>query len=81
MQQRVHRAIEGAAFQRREKFIFIEIIVDLAIHQIGETVTLREVVHRDDLRDAARIERLDNIGADKARCAGYDVSHCFNLVI
>src|SRR5688572_16921551 len=76
MQQCFDRTVERTFLHCREKFVLVQIIRNRAIDKISETVSVREVVDRDDVSDAARIERLDEIRADETCCTGNYINHC-----
>src|SRR5574340_512928 len=67
--------VEFTGFQAFDEFLLVEIIGDLAIDQVAELVRPLQIVDRDDVGDATLVERLDQIGADKAGRAGDDVIH------
>src|SRR4029078_9039206 len=71
VEDRLHRALEP--FQAREKLCLVHVVGDLAAGEVLELVGLREVVDRDDLRDAAPVEALDEPRADEAGGTGDDV--------
>jgi len=68
--------VEKTIPQFFNEVLFVEIIGDLAIHQIPELVGILEIVHRDDVVLAALVERLDQVGTDKSGGTGDDVIHC-----
>ena len=53
-------ALERAIEQQIEKILLVQVIGDLAVHQILELVGLFHVVHRDDVGDAAVVQALDD---------------------
>ena len=58
-----------------DKFVFVEIVGDVAVGEVFEFLPVGEVVNGDDVGDAARIECFDDVAADKAGRAGYDDAH------
>ncbi len=67
--------VEVAVGKAREEFVLVEVLVDLAVDEIGELVGAGEVVDRDDAGLAATIERTDEIGADESGGSGDDDGH------
>jgi hypothetical protein len=74
MKDRAYLA-EVAARETLDEFGLVQIVVDLAVHEIAELVRAREVVDGDDALFAALVERLDDVAADEAGRAGHDESH------
>jgi hypothetical protein len=64
VQHRTDVVVEFAVGETGEELVLVEEVVDLAVDEIGELVGARQVIDRDDVREPALIERLDEIGAD-----------------
>ena len=57
----------------------VHVVRDLQIDQVAKLVALRQIIDRDDVGDAARIEPLDDIAANKAGSPGdNDSGHANN---
>ena len=67
--------VEETVLQLLQEVLLVEKIRDLAVDQVPELVGLLEIIHRNDVVLAALVERLDEIGTDKAGGAGNDVVH------
>ncbi|MCY1369719.1 hypothetical protein D9M69_567720 [compost metagenome] len=74
MEHRAHHA-EVAAGEARQEVALVQVVVDLAVGEVAEFVAVGEIVHRDDVGLAARVERLDDIAADEAGGTGNDDAH------
>src|SRR5882672_6642548 len=75
MQDGGNLAIERARFQRGAEVLLVEVVSNFAIHQIAEFFALAQVVDREDIGLAARIQRPDQVGSDKSGSAGNDDLH------
>ena len=70
---------EIAACEHLVKRRGINVICNAQIRQIAKLVALRQIVNGDDVIDAARIEPLDEVAADKTGGAGdNDAGHANN---
>ena len=58
-----------------DEFVFVQIMGDGAVGKIADLVAIGQIVHGNDVGDAARIESVDDIAADKAGRTGYDDGH------
>ena len=65
-------AIEMAGLETLDEVFLVQVIDDLAIDQIPEFLGFGKVVHGDDAGISAIIERLDDVGSDKACSARND---------
>ena len=75
MQHRGDVVVEVAVGEADEELVLVDVVGDLAVDEVAELVGAREVVDGDDARLAARVERLDEVGADEAGGAGDDDVH------
>ena len=57
------------------KVVGVYVVGDLQVGQVAEFIALGQVVDRDDLADAARIEPAHDVAAYEAGCAGDDHGH------
>src|SRR5690606_11864811 len=60
------------AAEPREELLLVEVVGDVATHQVAELGGRAQVVDRDDLELPARVERRHEMRADEARGAGDD---------
>src|SRR5439155_4978345 len=67
--------LEVARDEPRDEFFLVEIVGDLRVGEVREFVAILEIVDGDDVRLAAPVERMDQIGADEAGGAGDDDVH------
>jgi len=70
VQYGVDLAVEGAVADQRDEVALVEVVLDLAVDQVQELLALLQVVDSEDVGASARVERLDEVGADKAGGAG-----------
>ena len=80
MQDGFDVAVEIAGHQTLEEFVFVDVINNLTIDKVFEFVRFAQIIDGDNLAHTALVERLDKIGADKARCAGNDRVHGFTSI-
>src|SRR6266498_5708170 len=70
MQYRNEIVVEVAVGEPHEELLLVHVIGDIAVDEIAELVGAREIVDGDDALLAARVQRLDEIGADEPGGAG-----------
>ena len=73
-------AVDLVGAHLADEFVFVQIVRNIGLHQIAEFVGTAEVVHRDDVGDAAPVERVHDVAADKAGGAGNDDGHELFLI-
>src|SRR4029079_10236704 len=66
VQHRANLSADPVAADALEEILLVEVIRDLAIGEVGHLVRARQVVDRDDVPDAARIERLHQVRPDES---------------
>jgi hypothetical protein len=71
VEHRLDRAFP--AVDARQELGLVHVVGDLAAGEVTELLAVREVVHGDDLADAAAVQPLDEPRADESRRAGHDV--------
>src|SRR5712691_1210490 len=77
MEHRVDRAREIPRREARAEFVLVQKIGDLAGRQIAELVAVLQIVHGEDLRFAAGVERAHQVRAYEAGGAGDYVVHVY----
>ncbi len=75
MQDRLHGAVELAFLDALQELVAVEVVGDLAVGEVHEFRAVPHVVDGDDVGHAARVQRLDEVGADEAGGAGDYVVH------
>src|SRR5574343_1883611 len=75
MQDGLDLAVVMPGLDALDEIVLVEIIGDFAVDQVLELVGLGQVIDGDDVGDAALVQRLDDVRADKAGGAGDDVIH------
>ena len=75
MQDGLDLAVVMPGLDALDEIVLVEIVGDFAVDQVLELVGLGQVVDGDDVGNAALVERLDDVRADKAGGAGDDVIH------
>ena len=73
-------AVDLVGAHLADEFVFVQIVRNIGLHQIAEFVGAAEVVDRDDVGDAAPVERVYDVAADKAGGAGNDDGHELFLI-
>ena len=73
-------AVDLVGAHLADEFVFVQIVRNIGLHQIAEFVGTAEVVHRDDVGDAAPVERVHDVAADKAGGTGNDDGHELFLI-
>src|SRR5581483_9350597 len=73
VEDRVDRALEIAARQALEKIPLVEEVGDRAVDQVAVLVAPGQIVDRDDVGLAARVQRAHEVRADEAGGSGHDV--------
>ena len=64
--------VEIAVADAEQELVLVEVVGDVAIGEIAKLVAVGEIVDGDDVRFAARVQRLDEIRSDEAGRAGDD---------
>ncbi len=67
---------EVAARETRVELAAVEVVGDARVAQVAVFGAVREVVDRDDVVDAGRVEAAQQVGADHAGSAGDHHFHC-----
>ena len=75
MQDGADFTLEFTLQQQIQKIVLVQIMGNFTVHQIAELVARSEIVYRNDVGNATRIERLDDIGTNKAGSAGNHDGH------
>jgi hypothetical protein len=75
VQDRGNVVVEVALDQANEKLVLVDEFGDLAIDEVAELVGAGEIVDGNDAAFAARVQRLDEVGADESGRAGDDDVH------
>jgi len=75
MQDGIDLAIEMTGLDAVDEILLVEVIDDVAVDQVLELVGLRQVIDGNDVGHAALIERLDDIGTDKAGGSSHNDIH------
>jgi len=79
MEYRSDVVVEIAVARAEQELFLVEVIRDRAVGEIAEFVATRQIVDGDDVRLAARVQRLDDIRADEPCSAGDDDVHDLSL--
>ena len=64
--------VEIAFAQTTQELVAIHVVANIAVGQIHHLVAVGKVVDRNDAPISARVQSLDEIGADESRGAGDD---------
>ena len=75
MENSIYRAVEVAIQQTLDELLLVEIVGNLAIHEIPELLCALEIIDRNDPRHATFVERLDDVRSDKSGCTGDNGVH------
>ncbi|KAG1302952.1 hypothetical protein G6F63_016700 [Rhizopus arrhizus] len=71
MQHGAHRG-QAAVGDPAAEIVLVHVLGYLAIDQVDELVAFGQIVHRDDVLDAAAVQPAHQIAANEACGSGYD---------